>query len=222
MKKSILILFLTVMPLSSGCMTLESQSSYHKNPAKTLRYYNGNMMYAGTRLDLEWLTSIFWYFIIPLADLPFSLAADTLILPLTIYQTATASDYLNESEDEGEWSNALTVAEKLQNLRNGMENYMLLGNADYSQEHINKCEKILYEFVLSVQQAGREGTSRDAFIMVNVKSAVLKLNVLNKECNGGLIETDQREQICDLITYAALNAGLVTDLEDITWEWREW
>jgi hypothetical protein len=40
--------------------------------------------------------------------------------------------------------------------------------------------------------------------------------------DGLLIETDQREQLCELIIAAAQRAGLVSDVYDITEEWREW
>ncbi len=58
-------------------------------------------------------------------------------------------------------------------------------------------------------------------ILAAAKQAVLNLNALNKECGGRLIETDQREDLCELILVAAKLAGLESD-EDITEEWREW
>ncbi len=54
-----------------------------------------------------------------------------------------------------------------------------------------------------------------------MRQVVLDLNGLNEESGGGLIETDQREGLCQLILVAALHAGLKTD-EDVTEEWREW
>ena len=58
--------------------------------------------------------------------------------------------------------------------------------------------------------------------MKAVKTAVVKLNKLNDRCDGSLIETDQREQLCELIITAARGAGLSSDKYDITEEWREW
>jgi len=58
-------------------------------------------------------------------------------------------------------------------------------------------------------------------VLEAVKAIVLDLNRLNKECGGGLIETGQREDLCELILTAAAGAGLATD-EDITEKWREW
>jgi hypothetical protein len=57
--------------------------------------------------------------------------------------------------------------------------------------------------------------------MLIVKSTVLKLNALNEKCDLSLIETNEREQITEIIIashkmkYNSLN-------EDITEEWREW
>jgi hypothetical protein len=58
--------------------------------------------------------------------------------------------------------------------------------------------------------------------MKAVKTAVVKLNRLNEQCYGCLIETDQREQLCELIISAAKRAGLVSTVYDITEEWRDW
>jgi hypothetical protein len=54
-----------------------------------------------------------------------------------------------------------------------------------------------------------------------VKRVVLKLNKLNASCDGALIETDQREDLCELIQTAAKSAGLNSD-QDATVSWREW
>lgn len=50
---------------------------------------------------------------------------------------------------------------------------------------------------------------------------VLKLNKLKEKCGGSIIETDQREDLCQIILVAARRAGLKTE-EDMTEEGREW
>jgi hypothetical protein len=45
---------------------------------------------------------------------------------------------------------------------------------------------------------------------------------LNEQCDGSMIETDQREQLCELLITAASNAGLVSTQYDITEKWRDW
>ncbi|MES2516026.1 MAG: hypothetical protein V4580_17865 [Bacteroidota bacterium] len=55
-----------------------------------------------------------------------------------------------------------------------------------------------------------------------VKKTVLDLNDLNEKCNACLIETDQREDICEIIIMAGHLKGYNEMNEDITEEWREW
>jgi hypothetical protein len=112
-------------------------------------------------------------------------------------------------------------------------------DAGYTQADIDRCAEILdtlLEALTTASEAyasspahddedeadGEETELRDESIMQAVKEAVLDLNALNEACEGGLIETDQREQLCDLIITAATQAGLDTDGQDITEEWREW
>ncbi|MGZ8218599.1 hypothetical protein [Methylomagnum sp.] len=126
------------------------------------------------------------------------------------------------------------IAELKQSLIKDMTDYMNFGGAEderdpdydpdfdagYTQEHIDRCGEIIDHHLSALAKAPDAG--RHQYIMNAVKAAVLELNKLNEECEGGLIETDQREQLCELITVAANQAGLVSDEEDITGEWREW
>lgn len=113
----------------------------------------------------------------------------------------------------------------LERLADGMISYMHRDSANpafdagYTQAHIDQCRLILDAFLISLFQV-REANPR-ATILNIVKCAILKLNSLNAQCNGRLIETDQRELLCDIILHAASDAGLKTD-DDITEEWREW
>jgi hypothetical protein len=54
------------------------------------------------------------------------------------------------------------------------------------------------------------------------QKTILRLNKLNEECDGSLIETDQREDLAKLINLAAKHAGLESSADDITYKWREW
>jgi hypothetical protein len=93
-------------------------------------------------------------------------------------------------------------------------------DAGYSQEHIDRCDEILTTFLSELEQVSE--SDANAEIMEAVKQAVLELNAVNEECEGSLIETDQREQLCEIIISAAREAGLVSDERDITEEWRDW
>ena len=59
-------------------------------------------------------------------------------------------------------------------------------------------------------------------IIAEVQKTVMKLNALNEKSHGGLIETDQREMICEIINLAAAYAGYDAGTRDLTEEWREW
>lgn len=104
----------------------------------------------------------------------------------------------------------------------GMREYMADVSADggdpgYTEADIGRCASILDGYLSRVSGAGRNAD----VVMGAVKDVVLELNELNERCDSGLIETDQREQICELIILAAAAAGVGSG-EDLTEEWREW
>ena len=115
----------------------------------------------------------------------------------------------------------------------GMVSYMKFGGAEsegdpdydptfdpgYTQKHVDDCAKIIDAYLDALERM--RGTREDQMILSEAKRAVLSLNVLNDECDGSLIETDQREQICELMIVAAKYAGLAFD-GDFTEDWREW
>ena len=118
-------------------------------------------------------------------------------------------------------------ADILQALKNdtlaGMREYLadMLdggGEAGYSGSDIGECGRILDEYLAKLAGAehGDDATVRDA-----AQEAVIALNLLNARCNGHLVETDQREQLCELIQRAAAEVGVGAG-EDITEPWREW
>lgn len=87
----------------------------------------------------------------------------------------------------------------------------------YSEEDVQACGDLLETFVERLAEVQNdERQIRDC-----VKSLVMELNELNEGTDCQLIETDQREALCDFILSAAAEAGL-DDEEDITEQWREW
>lgn len=86
----------------------------------------------------------------------------------------------------------------------------------YPLEKVDECGRIIDDFLAAVR-----GAQGEAAILSEVEKTVNALNELNDECEGVLIETDQREELCELILGAAQAAGLQTS-EDITERWREW
>ena len=88
----------------------------------------------------------------------------------------------------------------------------------YALKHIDRCAAITRDFLETLSALPKGQTAK---IVAEVKRIVVKLNKLNASCDGALIQTDQREDLCRLIQTAANKAGLKAD-EDVTAEWREW
>ena len=98
------------------------------------------------------------------------------------------------------------------------------GEGSYNESHIQKCAELLDEYAASLASIDAPASAkRDKKIMAAVKKVVLALNKLNEKTDYEMLETDERESICVLITDAAVQAGL-TELpedDDVTGEWRE-
>ena len=104
----------------------------------------------------------------------------------------------------------------------GMEDYRnaIGAECDYSEQDIVACADIIDAYLTAVDQY--TGATSSDRIMGEVKRVVLNLNNLNEHCNETLIETDQREQICEIIIKAAGYAGLKSNADDVTEKWRDW
>ncbi len=101
----------------------------------------------------------------------------------------------------------------------GMVSYMhSSASAAYTQVHVDRCTGIVDACLSALAVQPR---LPEAEIRAEVERTIRELNRLNAECDGSLIETDQREGLCELILRAARDAGLPTQ-EDITLEWRDW
>ncbi len=83
----------------------------------------------------------------------------------------------------------------------------------YAQADVGRCASIVAAYVAAVGQAANPGD-----IMDEVHKTVTDLNQLNDRCGGGLIETVQREEICEIVNRATRYGGS----EDLTEEWRAW
>ncbi len=88
---------------------------------------------------------------------------------------------------------------------------------DYTSEDVRACIALLLEFMFVVESESQTIDSARE----HVKNLVISLNELNEKCDECLIETDQREEICDFIFKVVSNANI--DFSgDITEEWRDW
>lgn len=110
-------------------------------------------------------------------------------------------------------------------LLDGMFSYMKASDdpgygyaCGYGLKHIDRCAAIIDAYLARLSSK-RQPTPEEGLAIV--KQTVTKLNKLNNNCGGALIETDQREILCQLIQLALLGAGLRAN-GDITEQWREW
>ena len=92
-------------------------------------------------------------------------------------------------------------------------------DCDYNTEDIESCKEILYTYLDSLYVL--ENPTDDE-IMKQVEIVILALNDLNEKTDYALIETGEREAICELIQESAIACGLNNYEDDITEEWREW
>jgi hypothetical protein len=89
------------------------------------------------------------------------------------------------------------------------------GDAAYTRADIDECMRIVDTYLAAVRRTPPTG------LIPLVRDAVLRLNALNDRCEGALIETDQREDLCEILLVAARSAGM-TEQGDVTEPWREW
>lgn len=87
----------------------------------------------------------------------------------------------------------------------------------YGINDIERCRDILQRYIALLQYNKND----ELKIIADIKTVVIELNELNEELDYALIETDQREDLCEFILAAAAEAGL-TRQGDITEKWREW
>jgi len=88
---------------------------------------------------------------------------------------------------------------------------------DYTSAEVNACITLLLEFMTEIECEAQTQES----VKNHVRELVLALNDLNAKCDERLIETDQREDICQFISKVITNANVEVS-GDITEEWRHW
>lgn len=91
-------------------------------------------------------------------------------------------------------------------------------DCDFTKKDIAKCEALLIKYLTALHTI----EPSDKEIMKQVKAVVLALNKLNEKTDYGLIETEEREAIWEIIQNSAVDCGLTAPADDITEEWREW
>ena len=92
-------------------------------------------------------------------------------------------------------------------------------DCEFDKKDVQECERILHEYLDALSALH---TPADKDIMKCVKKSVLALNKLNEKTDFALLETEERENIWELIQNSAVECGLQEVADDITEEWREW
>lgn len=112
------------------------------------------------------------------------------------------------------WRNNLPFSEWRTNLEVGLE--------QYTQANCDQAERILQDLVDGLIKVGE--TAPEAKKVVLFKTAVEALNDLNDET--GMIETGEREELCDLFDLIAADCGIDPSKygsgEGLASEWRDW
>jgi hypothetical protein len=98
------------------------------------------------------------------------------------------------------------------------------GLEQYTKENCEAAKHILDTLLSNLVALGEDARERDKIQKFQV--AVEFLNSLNDETDGSLIETDEREELCELLNMIAAKAGIdpnkYGDGEGPASEWRDW
>lgn len=100
----------------------------------------------------------------------------------------------------------------------------------FPDEFIDRTEHLLKEFVASMDQCS-SSPSDFPQVMQHVEVLVVALNKVNEDFDHGVIETNEREELCAFIDEVIIAKGI--DIEalaasqnlgrhEITDEWRDW
>ncbi len=89
----------------------------------------------------------------------------------------------------------------------------------YTEENVVQCKLLMLQYLKALSKLS---SPTDEEIMEQVKELILALNDLDESTDYSLIETDEREALCEVIQQSAVECGLSDPSDDITEEWREW
>ena len=115
---------------------------------------------------------------------------------------------INENEE---------ILEISKRLKEGMIDFIEPGQSSYTKENVENCMSIISNYLTEIEM-----TNSKVAAMEIVEKTVVKLNQLNEKCEHEIIETDQREDIAEILILAGHLKGYNSRDEDITEEWREW
>ena len=98
------------------------------------------------------------------------------------------------------------------------------GLDQYTEENCEAAKRIVDTLLSNLTDLGEDAREEDK--MQKFQAAVESLNTLNDETDGSLIETGEREELCELFNVIAVKAGIdpskYGDGEGPASEWRDW
>jgi len=117
---------------------------------------------------------------------------------------------MNPSKEEA-------LKELLSNVIEAMTECMEQEKVHYRQRDINKCARIVKNFLESIKiiESKTEG-------LLEIQKTVEALNDLNKSSKQDLIGIMEREDLCEIINTASFLKGISNPKEDLTKSWRKW
>ncbi|MEM6805372.1 MAG: hypothetical protein AAF696_28500 [Bacteroidota bacterium] len=110
-----------------------------------------------------------------------------------------------------------SIKEILPRLKEGMIDFIVPGDTGYTEKEVDTCLQMLAVYL----QAMEASSSKEEGMKI-VEQTVLALNDLNEKCEHELIETEQREDIAEIIILAGSLKGYNDVDDDITEDWRDW
>jgi hypothetical protein len=129
----------------------------------------------------------------------------------------------SENKNNMTYQNKLNEAKKYYPFENWREAFND-GLEQYTQENCDKAKKIFDDLILGLINIGEDASEQEKVKLF--KAAILETNDLNTECDDGLIETGEREDLCELTDKISIACGLdpkkYGDGEGLASEWREW
>ena len=133
------------------------------------------------------------------------------------------SNFENSENDSLTYSEKLNKTKELYPFAKWRENFFEYEMEQYTEENCNEAKSIFDNLISKLQTIGENGniSEKEKCFEIAIKS----LNKLNEK-DEGIIETGEREDLCELIDQISLASGLnpknYAEGEGIADLWREW
>ncbi len=141
---------------------------------------------------------------------------------ITIVLISCNSNNKIDNKETMEYQNKLNECKKSYPFNRWKESFSH-GLEQYTEENCNKVKEIFDNLIAGLISAGENISETEKVALF--KTAILASNELNNEIDG-LIETGEREDLCDLTDIITRASGLDPEKygggEGLASEWRDW